>query len=248
MLPDTSHMTLYSNLTALDLAAKAAGSWFSEHLMTLPTVAWRWPNTEAESLVGGLRPVRIDVRASAERRRQERRRAAGRIGSSMATWRRPPAGLRSGLQSWMVRPRSPIARRDVGRSTRSGAVCIGSACEPGEVVSWQLPNWHEAFLLHHAMLRIGAVSNPIVPIYRAHEVEYMLTRGGQQGASSSRRPSAASTTSRWLNRLRPVLPELRHVVTVRPRALRSAVVHGSARGEDAPARRRAHAPDDPDRC
>ena len=32
-------MTLYSNLTALDLAAKAAGSWFSEHLTTLPTVA-----------------------------------------------------------------------------------------------------------------------------------------------------------------------------------------------------------------
>ncbi len=39
VLPDTSHMTLYSNLTALDLAAKAAGSWFSKHLMALPTVA-----------------------------------------------------------------------------------------------------------------------------------------------------------------------------------------------------------------
>jgi hypothetical protein len=31
-------MTLYSNLTALDLAAKAAGAWFSAHLMELPTV------------------------------------------------------------------------------------------------------------------------------------------------------------------------------------------------------------------
>jgi uncharacterized protein len=39
VLPDTSHMVLYSNLTALDLAAKAAGTWFSEHLMTLPTVS-----------------------------------------------------------------------------------------------------------------------------------------------------------------------------------------------------------------
>jgi hypothetical protein len=34
-------MTLYSNLTALDLAAKAAGAWFSEHLADLPTVASR---------------------------------------------------------------------------------------------------------------------------------------------------------------------------------------------------------------
>jgi len=39
VLPATSHMTLYSSLTALDLAAKAAGSWFTEHLYALPTVA-----------------------------------------------------------------------------------------------------------------------------------------------------------------------------------------------------------------
>jgi uncharacterized protein len=31
-------MTLYSNLTALDLAATAAASWFTEHLVTLPTI------------------------------------------------------------------------------------------------------------------------------------------------------------------------------------------------------------------
>jgi hypothetical protein len=41
VLPDTSHMTLYSNLTALDLAARAAGTWFSAHLAELPTVARR---------------------------------------------------------------------------------------------------------------------------------------------------------------------------------------------------------------
>jgi fermentation-respiration switch protein FrsA (DUF1100 family) len=41
VLPSTSHMTLYSNLTALDLAARAAGTWFSKHLSELPTVASR---------------------------------------------------------------------------------------------------------------------------------------------------------------------------------------------------------------
>jgi fermentation-respiration switch protein FrsA (DUF1100 family) len=41
VMPGTSHMTLYSNLTALDLAARAAGSWFSTHLAELPTVGSR---------------------------------------------------------------------------------------------------------------------------------------------------------------------------------------------------------------
>ncbi|HEX2213359.1 MAG TPA: alpha/beta hydrolase [Mycobacterium sp.] len=39
VLPSTSHMTLYSDLTALDYAAAAAGSWFSRHLMELPSIA-----------------------------------------------------------------------------------------------------------------------------------------------------------------------------------------------------------------
>lgn len=39
VLPATDHMTLYSDLTALDFAARAAGSWFSEHLATPKTIA-----------------------------------------------------------------------------------------------------------------------------------------------------------------------------------------------------------------
>jgi len=41
ILPATDHMTLYSNLTALDYAARAAGSWFSRHLVENPTIANR---------------------------------------------------------------------------------------------------------------------------------------------------------------------------------------------------------------
>jgi fermentation-respiration switch protein FrsA (DUF1100 family) len=48
VLPSTSHMTLYSNLTALDLAAKAAGTWFTEHLASPPTVASRIAEFAAE--------------------------------------------------------------------------------------------------------------------------------------------------------------------------------------------------------
>lgn len=39
ILPATDHMTLYSNLTALDYAARAAGSWFSSHLTENPSIA-----------------------------------------------------------------------------------------------------------------------------------------------------------------------------------------------------------------
>jgi cyclohexanecarboxylate-CoA ligase len=46
----------------------------------------------------------------------------------------------------------------------------------GEVISWQLPNWTEALIVHHAALRIGAVSNPIIPIYRHTEVQFILTQ------------------------------------------------------------------------
>ncbi|WP_155355129.1 alpha/beta hydrolase [Acrocarpospora macrocephala] len=38
VLPKTSHMTLYSNLTALDLAATAAATWFADHLLDPPSI------------------------------------------------------------------------------------------------------------------------------------------------------------------------------------------------------------------
>jgi cyclohexanecarboxylate-CoA ligase len=45
---------------------------------------------------------------------------------------------------------------------------------PGDVVSHQLPNWGEALVIVLAALRIGAVVNPIVPIFRRHETGFML--------------------------------------------------------------------------
>jgi cyclohexanecarboxylate-CoA ligase len=44
----------------------------------------------------------------------------------------------------------------------------------GDVVSFQLPNWLEAALVHYATVRLGAISNPIIPIYRAREVEFVV--------------------------------------------------------------------------
>ncbi|HEV7210732.1 MAG TPA: AMP-binding protein [Blastococcus sp.] len=45
---------------------------------------------------------------------------------------------------------------------------------PGDVVSFQLPNWIEFLVLHFAVTRIGAVNNPLIPIYRDREVGFMV--------------------------------------------------------------------------
>lgn len=47
----------------------------------------------------------------------------------------------------------------------------------GDVVSYQLPNWWEFVALALACTRIGAVSNPLMPIFRQHELKFMLNFG-----------------------------------------------------------------------
>jgi cyclohexanecarboxylate-CoA ligase len=44
---------------------------------------------------------------------------------------------------------------------------------PGDVVSWQLPSWWEAACLAVAIDHVGAVNNPILPIYRETEVRFI---------------------------------------------------------------------------
>ena len=45
---------------------------------------------------------------------------------------------------------------------------------PGDVVSFQLPNWWEFPVLHLACLKLGAVSNPLMVIFRQRELRFML--------------------------------------------------------------------------
>jgi len=46
--------------------------------------------------------------------------------------------------------------------------------EKGDVVSLQLPNWNEFIILHYAITRLGAITNPLIPIYREREIGYMV--------------------------------------------------------------------------
>ena len=45
---------------------------------------------------------------------------------------------------------------------------------PGDVISFQLPNWVETMILNLAACMTGVVVNPIVPIYREAEVRFIL--------------------------------------------------------------------------
>ncbi len=58
------------------------------------------------------------------------------------------------------------------------ARCAGALREmgvvPGDVVSVQLPNWWEFVVTAFACGRIGAVVNPLMPIFRERELRYML--------------------------------------------------------------------------
>lgn len=49
--------------------------------------------------------------------------------------------------------------------------------EKNDVVSCQLPNWWEFTLLYLACSRIGVVLNPLMPIFRERELEFMLKHG-----------------------------------------------------------------------
>ncbi|HXQ21165.1 MAG TPA: AMP-binding protein [Candidatus Acidoferrales bacterium] len=63
---------------------------------------------------------------------------------------------------------------DVLRSAdRLAAGLRGLGIGAGDVVSWQLPNWIEAVFLAFALDRIGAISNPILPILREREVSFI---------------------------------------------------------------------------
>ena len=59
-------------------------------------------------------------------------------------------------------------------STRMGLGLAAAGIGAGDVVAMQLPNWWQFTALHLACLRIGAVLNPLMPIFREHELAYML--------------------------------------------------------------------------
>jgi cyclohexanecarboxylate-CoA ligase/acyl-CoA synthetase len=87
-------------------------------------------------------------------------------------------------------PRHPYVSDGVGNLTygefRDKAWNLAAALsqlgvEPGDRVVVQLPNWHEYFLVYAACARLGAVMIPVVIVYRAGEVGFIVQNSGAVG-------------------------------------------------------------------
>lgn len=94
----------------------------------------------------------------------------------------------------------------------SGLRLIG--IKPGETISFQLPNWHEAVAINLAATSLGVRINPITPIYRGAELRFIL-----EDASSVLifLPDTFRSINyrKMIDELRGDLKSLRHVFSVR---------------------------------
>ena len=89
--------------------------------------------------------------------------------------------------------------------------------KPGDVISFQLPNWVETMALNIAASWAGLVVNPIVPIYREAEVRYILDNSRARVFFIPARFRNFDYPA-MMQRLRPSLPALRETIVVRGRA------------------------------
>ncbi|MGE4281160.1 MAG: cyclohexanecarboxylate-CoA ligase [Magnetospirillum sp.] len=83
----------------------------------------------------------------------------------------------------------------------------------GDVVAMQLPNWWEYVVLHLAAVRLGAVTNPLMIIFRQHELRFML-RFSQAKVMVIPKSFRGFDFPAMLDELRPELPDLAQVVVV----------------------------------
>src|SRR5690606_38803193 len=82
-----------------------------------------------------------------------------------------------------------------------------------DVVSCQLPNWWEFTLLYLACSRIGAVLNPLMPIFRERELEFML-KHGEAKVFIVPKSFRNFDHEQLANRLKTKIETLQHVVVV----------------------------------
>src|SRR6266404_5468496 len=66
------------------------------------------------------------------------------------------------------------------RSERVAGALATLGVGVGTTVCVQLPNWWETVVVFWALLRLGAVANPVLPTHRLRELEFILREGGAE--------------------------------------------------------------------
>ncbi|CAM3877207.1 AMP-binding protein [Tsukamurella ocularis] len=96
---------------------------------------------------------------------------------------------------------------------RCAAGLLELGVRPGDVVSFQLPNWIEWIVVHFAATRIGAVSNPLIPIYREREIGFMVALAASKVVVIPRTFRDFDYPAMY-DRLADRLPSVEHVLVV----------------------------------
>ena len=63
---------------------------------------------------------------------------------------------------------------------RAAAGWYAAGIRAGVQVSWQLPTWVESAVLVGALCRLGAIQNPMLPIYRQREISFITRQLGTE--------------------------------------------------------------------
>jgi cyclohexanecarboxylate-CoA ligase len=110
--------------------------------------------------------------------------------------------------------RESLTWRDLDRQARRLARNLARlGVGRGDVISCQLPNWPEFTLTYLAALHLGAAVNPLMPIFRARELRFMLAHAEAKGLVIPARFRGFDYRE-MIASLRPELPALAHVFAV----------------------------------
>jgi len=100
------------------------------------------------------------------------------------------------------------------RGYRLANAMFDSGLKAGDVISFQLPNWHEALVINLAAAIGGFVCNPIVPIYRDAEVKFILRNSRTRILFIPQRFRSIDYAA-MIGRIKADLPDLTNVILLR---------------------------------
>jgi len=110
--------------------------------------------------------------------------------------------------------RTRLSYQDLDEQVASIAINLARlGVASGDVVSFQLPNWWQFTALHLACLRIGAITNPLMPILRRRELEFMLNHARSKVIVTPKRFREFDYAG-MIAGMREALPHLRHALVI----------------------------------
>ena len=130
--------------------------------------------------------------------------------------------LEAGLQRWPhlrykvwsdVRPFDGSFAEIEVRAKRFATYLRKIGVQPGDMVSFQLPNWIETAETFVGTLFVGGISLPVVHTYGAREMKFLLAQSGAKVHVTTRRFRSIDYQS-MMEAIAPELPDLEHVLYV----------------------------------